>query len=406
MTTRKGKLIVVDEAEETRVPFLRGILTRSLQDTGVPFEDAYQLASDLRDRLAEVDEITTIELRETVAAFLEERGFPALVEHYATPRNERVSLYVRDRGDNVVPFSKSTLVQSLEVCAEPRELLYGVAAAVENWLLDEGMLEVDSPTLMRVTYEHLVAAAGERSSRRYLRWQEFTDTTRPLILLVGGVTGTGKSTIASLTAHRLGIIRTQSTDMLREVMRRMVPRRLIPSLHESSFNAHRVLPRWGREDGTTVEPHLQDGYLMQAGEVAVGIQGVFQRAVQEQVSMVMEGVHLHPALQNELSDRVDAVVVPSLLATIKRKSLRKQLAGRGASVSSRRAERYLDHLDDIWELQTFLLSEADQHDVPIITEREPDEMVRRLMRVIADRLEKEFEGDPERVFSGSAENPA
>lgn len=394
-----AKLIVVDVADDTRVPFLRGVLTRSLQDAGLPFEEAYELASDLRDNLSDEDEISTAELRDVVSKLLSARGFGEVVDLYATPRSERATLYVRHELHNVVPFSKSTLVRSLEVSAAPRDLLYGVAASVEDHLLSQSLIEIDSRSLVRITYEHLLEAAGERSSRRYLRWQEFTDTTRPLILLVGGVTGTGKSTISSLTAHRLGIIRTQSTDMLREVMRRMVPRRLIPSLHESSFMAYRALPKWRREDGTTVEPQMEDGYLMQAGEVAVSVRGVFERAVQEQVSLAMEGVHLYPALQTELAKSDDALVVPSMLAITKRKALRKQLTGRGDAVKTRRAERYLEHLDDIWRLQTFLLSEADVHDVPIITDQDPDEMVRRMMRAIADRLEEDYEGDPEKVLS-------
>ena len=97
----------------------------------------------------------------------------------------------------------------------------------------------------------------------------------------------------------------------------------------------------------------------------------------------------------------DAIVVPLTLATMKKKALHRQLQGRGVAIPSRRAERYLDSFDDIWELQTFLLSEADEYDIPIITEREPDEMVRRIMRVIADRLKTDFEGDPRVVFAAA-----
>ncbi|MFT5143168.1 MAG: 2-phosphoglycerate kinase [Rhodothermales bacterium] len=410
MAGRKGKLIVFDVGEDTRVPFLRGILTRSLQDAGLTFDEAYAVATDVRVGLEEEGEVTSLTLRRKVCSHLEKIGLGDVASQYRTPRNERVSVYVRGRDGTVVPFSKTVLVQSLEVCAAPNETLYGVAAAVERQMLASGKQEVSTHSLMEATYALLLEAVGENVSRRYLRWQEFTDTDRPLILLVGGVTGTGKSTISSLAAHRLGIVRSQSTDMLREVMRRMIPRRLIPSLHESSFLAHRALPRWGQSDGTPVEPHMVDGYLTQAGEVGVGIEGVFRRAVEEQVSLIIEGVHLHPQMQRALAETTEAVVVPVLLATIKKKGLQRQLVGRGLAVKSRRAERYLENFEDIWQLQTFLLSEADQHDVPIVTEREPDEMVRRIMRVIADHLELEFAGDPAVIFSRpknqSAEDPA
>lgn len=362
------------------------------------FEEAYPLASDLRARLQEEGEITTTELRAAMVELLEERGFHEIAEHYEKPRNERVSVYVRDREDGLLPFSKGRLVQSLEVCAEERESLYTVAAAVERHLLAEGISDIGTLELTALTFRFLEESHGLKVAKRYLRWQEFTDTDRPLVLLVGGVTGTGKSTIASLVAHRLGIIRTQSTDMLREVMRGMIPKRLLPPLHESSFTAYRALPRWDSE-GKRHAPQMVDGFLIQAEEVAVGIEGVFRRALRERVSLVIEGVHMHPRLQRSLMTAGNAVVVPLILATTKKKALHRHLRGRGLETPSRRAERYLDNFEQIWELQTFLLSEADEYDIPIITERDPDEMVRRVIRVIADRLKQDYAGDPAELFA-------
>ena len=43
-----AKIIVEDREEHTRVPFLRGILIRSLQDAGLPFDTAYELATEIR----------------------------------------------------------------------------------------------------------------------------------------------------------------------------------------------------------------------------------------------------------------------------------------------------------------------------------------------------------------------
>ena len=61
-----AKLLVEDPGEDTQVPFLRGILTRSLQDSGLPFEEAYNVASDIRRELDDETLITTDELRDRV----------------------------------------------------------------------------------------------------------------------------------------------------------------------------------------------------------------------------------------------------------------------------------------------------------------------------------------------------
>ena len=66
----------------------------------------------------------------------------------------------------------------------------------------------------------------------------------PLVILIGGATGVGKSTIATQLAHRLGIVRVVATDAaIREVMRAMLSAELMPALHVSSFQADRAAPR-------------------------------------------------------------------------------------------------------------------------------------------------------------------
>ncbi len=395
MAEQSSRLTIYDDREESGVPFLRGILTRSLQDAGLSFEEAYDVASKVRQELSEQDEITTDGLKQLVGVVLGRHYDEDVRDHYLTPRNERVRIHVSCGDGEVTPFSKTTLVQSIQICAAPADELYAVAAAVERRIATRGTAEISAREIKQLTREVLAEVLGKQSATRYLTWLEFLASGTPLIILVGGITGSGKSTVSSLLAHRLGIIRTQSTDMLREVMRQLVPRRLIPPLHESSFLAHRAMPRWESADGNLETPHMVDGYLTQAGEVRLGIEAVLHRAVREQVSIVLEGVHVHPALQTELRGWEGAVIVPVLLATLKKKTLKRQLRGRAAVVSTRRAARYLDHIDEIWALQQFLLSEADQNEVTIIAQNDAEKTVQAVMREVAVRLSLE-------VASGSS----
>ena len=54
-----------------------------------------------------------------------------------------------------------------------------------------------------------------------------------------------------MLASRLDIVRTRSTDMLPEIMRVMVPERLLPVLHRSSFNAWKAPPGHADMDSCT-----------------------------------------------------------------------------------------------------------------------------------------------------------
>lgn len=389
---------VIDQTENTRVPFLRGILTRSLQEAGLPFAEAYDIANQVRKKLNSDAEISTQELTDLVAELLSEKNYTDVHEQYTKSPQDQMPIRVLDRDGQPHPFSKGHLSQSLEICALPSEECYTITSLLERQLINTGTTELTSTELARITHQFLLEHEPPEMAQRYLTWVEFSRSGRPLILLVGGTTGSGKSTMSSEVAHRLNIVRTQSTDMLREVMRLMVPQRLLPALHVSSFNAWQTLP--SRDDNpVSFDTHFIDGYLTQARKVAVGIEGVLQRAEREKVSLILEGVHVFPGLQEQWMHQTDAVMVPFILAVLKRKQLRNQLKGRGQQVSSRRSERYLENFEEIWELQSFLLSEADRHQIPIIPNVERQESIRLIMETISEYLAREYTGTPERVFA-------
>jgi len=401
---KNTKILIKDATEDSDVPFLRGILTRSLRDAGLTFVEAYRFSNEIRQRLSKkADEaggplkMSTEALKAYVGEYLEQDGKLDARDQYLHSRLGPGMTMVTDRDEQALPFSKSVLAQSLESCALSREQGYAIATSIEQELVAEGRCELASTQLAERIYEHLLAHVGPDHAHRYLVWIEYFHSGRPLILLVGGTTGSGKSTISSEISHRIRIVRSQSTDMLREVMRLMVPERLIPTLHTSSFSAWRALPTTGDVSGEA-EMSMIEGYLLQSDQVGVGIEGVMQRAEKEQLSMIIEGIHIYPQLQDQLKNTTKALVIPMQLAVLKRKKLRKRLKGRGQKVPSRRAERYLDNFDAIWQLQTYLLSEADRLQVPIISNDDQDETIRSVMETISDYLLEDFSGDPELVF--------
>jgi 2-phosphoglycerate kinase len=216
--------------------------------------------------------------------------------------------------------------------------------------------------------------------------------------LIGGTTGCGKSTIATEVAHRLNIIRTQSTDMLREVMRMMLPIKLLPELHTSSFSAWRKIP--GSEDSKeSPEERMIHGFIHQAELVSVPCEAVIQRALNEQVSLILEGVHVSPALVKRFRYQRGAVIVPIMLAILKQDRLKHQLKDRGATAPMRNAQSdYLSNFESIWMLQSHLLSEADSNAIPIITNDDRDKTTDRVMRSIIEVLQKSYHAKVEDVF--------
>ena len=77
-----AKIYVTDRAGSNPVPFLRGILTRSLGEAGLGFDQAYKVASDIRLRLGDSTTVTNDALRTLVLEHLRESFPSAVAEAY------------------------------------------------------------------------------------------------------------------------------------------------------------------------------------------------------------------------------------------------------------------------------------------------------------------------------------
>jgi 2-phosphoglycerate kinase len=378
-----AKILVVDAGEQTQVPFLRGILTRSLQEAGVPFADAYRLANVIRKEFGDADLVGTDALREAVLQHLRKDYGPAVVRRYESRRGTPEMLWVRDSNALKTPFAPGQYRRALESCGLAGEDAAAVTAKIYEHLLASGRGEVSAQHLQGLTRRHLHRSLGAEPARRYSVWTQFQGGTQPLLLLIGGTAGSGKSTLATALADRLGILRVQSTDMLREVMRMMTSKRLLPVLYASSFNAWRVLP--GKQD-TFRDSLLVEGYNAQVELLSVACEAVIKRALKEKVSLILEGIHIQPFLLAKLPSDTEAVVVPLMLGVLKPEQLKARIRGRGKQAPDRRAQRYLENFDAIWCLQEHLLSEADRTQTPILANEERERTIQQAMEIIIDAL--------------------
>jgi 2-phosphoglycerate kinase len=391
-----SKILVEDPEDQTRVPFLRGILIRSLQDAGIPFDEAFEIASQIRNDLGNTARVTTDDLHQIVLKRLQALGRDTVASRYEK-HNLPLTTQIEQRDGQLLPFSRREYQHCLETIGLESNEADHVVQVLQQHLLDRHIEQISSRHLSQLTYRYLrqSRALGPAVAHRWLVWRDFVHSGRELIYLIGGTAGCGKSTTATMLASRLDIVRTQSTDMLREIMRTMIPVQLMPVLHRSSFNAWQALPGQLQTDGKVSDSQLIQGYRSQADLLSVAIEAVIQRAMRERVSLVLEGVHIHPAFMEKLKKESEAVVIPVMLGVLKRKQLQSRITGRGSDIPQRRAGRYLDHFDEIWRLQSYLLSEADQANIPIVSNASRDKVFREIMRITIDTLAEQFDGKAE-----------
>src|SRR5437764_14804724 len=141
---------------------------------------------------------------------------------------------IRGRG-HPLPFSKGRLATTLFLSGFEPERADELARMVERAVTDHGADELTLEELHGIVEQVLDREEGSGTVQRFQAWQRLLNRDRPLVLLIGGATGTGKSTIATELAYRLGISRITSTDAVRQVMRAFFEPGLLPALHYSSF---------------------------------------------------------------------------------------------------------------------------------------------------------------------------
>jgi len=361
-------------------PFMLGILVHSLTESGLSFEDAYSVSRQIWGRVRERALVPKEELRELVGELA--GGGPAAIDFEASNPTHGGPLKVLGT-DGRWPFNQARIQQSfLAAGLEPRRA-FELVSEIEWKLRSLGNPAVTRDAIRTLATEMLIERFGAATAARYGAWRQYqNEDDRPVILMLGGTSGVGKSSLAIEVARRLSIGRVLSTDSIRDVMRVMVSDDLVPTLHVSSFEAH---TRMVREPATHLDP-VVEGFLEQTRTVAVGIRAVIERAVIEGTSLVLDGVSLVPGMLDPAEWSKDAHVFFLLAVDVDRESLHGHLMARADGPGTRSSDRYVRNFQEIFRIQEDLLERAEASDVPIVDVQDLESAVVEVLRHVVGSL--------------------
>ena len=370
---------------DTRIPFLRGMLTHYLIENAFAFEEAYEVADRVRSALQKKDEVTrdrALEIiQEVVGDLYGDRPYGDGI--FWAP-GEREILVEDTQGRR--PFSRARVSNSLTLTGVDGGQAYRIAEEILNEFKREGRDIVSRDEVRQSAYDLLKETAGKVAAERYSCWHDFrhADPPKPVIVLLGGTSGVGKTSVGVALANMLKISRVASTDEIRQVMRLMISPDLMPTLHKSSYAAWETFPQGSVEEVDPLIPAFHD----QATRVCVGVRATIERAIEESTSLVIDGVHILPDLLDLKPYKNQAVFVFANLYIADAKMYRERFKQRGKEASSRSEHRYLKYMKQILKLQKHILEMGEDRNVPALENADFDETLQSLSLHIIDTLRR------------------
>ncbi|MEE1135162.1 MAG: 2-phosphoglycerate kinase [Methanobrevibacter sp.] len=280
------------------------------------------------------------------------------------------------------PFSKGIMSRSLNVADIGIERAHKMASDIESYLIQNNITEISSGELADVVFKHL-NSVNPKIAVKYEQWRSLRTSQKPLIILIGGASGVGTSSMAFELANRLRLKNLISTDMIREVMRKIVSKELSPVIHKSSFDAYEAI----RTPSIRIDSVIE-GFISHVDVVNVGIEAIIERSVKEGISTIIEGVHIVPGFINK--DLIEKNNIICFTLTVDDEEAHKQrFYSRCRQPWVKRSlERYMENFETIRKTQRFLVEQAKIHDTRIINNVDINETI----EIMVDDILEKFGG--------------
>ncbi len=381
MAKRKSTTIIRGRISESS--YSKRLLAESLISSGFVSNMARAIAERVELELEKIDapSITKSELREIVHSIVNRDYGEEYAKQYPISKDLDYDVMVEGEGARF-PYSKGIMAQSLMASGLPPNVAYEAARSIEVKLKNDQVSSISRVDLRRMTYNILREESTQEHAERYLLWRKLKRPEKPLIIMIGGATGVGKSTVAAEVAHRLGITRIICTDIIRSVMRGMISPGLLPAIHSSSYSVADTLSVPLPEDS---EPILI-GFTEQVSKIAVGIDAVVDRAAEEKVSTVVEGVHVIPKFVPGRQEKVHEIVI--IISARDYETHKARFYQRYEENIDRPAERYISHFDAIRSIQDYISKLAQDYSIPVVDNVNLDQTVESTLEQITRAVQK------------------
>lgn len=254
-------------------------------------------------------------------------------------------------------LSRGILAQKLTLLGFSKTEGYEFLIDIYDDIINLNQEIIDKTKIDEIISSHLSNSYSKTLAKQYLKVEEWRDSRIPIWILIAGAIGAGKSTLSRRIGGELGIQQVIGTDVVADILRRILSKDVVPELHSTSYQAYRTL----RPIYSSRFDEVILGFENHAKYVNLGVDAILSRAEKENVSIVIEGEHLLPVFFDETVLARKNVLYMTI--SIPDPEFHKNNI---SSQYTKEKGELLENFDNIRKIQEHLVNETKTRKLPLI----------------------------------------
>jgi 2-phosphoglycerate kinase len=284
-------------------------------------------------------------------------------------------IFIQDRDKRL--FSRGILAIKLRLLGIPSSAGYEISIEVYNEIARLKETTIEKNRLDDIVFDILKSSNNKECADKYMLVEKWKASTMPLWILIAGAIGVGKSTLSLKIAGDLGIQHVIGTDVVRDILRKILSVDVMPELHSPSYSAYKTL----RPIYSSRFEEVLLGFENHSKYVNLGVEAVLSRAATESVSIIIEGEHLLPALFDEtiLSQPnvlYMTIAIPDPL--LHKENLSSQYTKERADL--------IKHFDDIRKIHDHIVNETRIRKLPVVETSRDLNPLDTVRKIVVDKI--------------------